>query len=181
MPLRKALAYSRFKKRAYTRRSTVKSKNYIKAIPHTKITKFIMGDINKFNNSKFPYVINLVSCEPIQIRDNAIEAARQYVHRQLEKNFKENFYFALTLYPHHVLRENKMLTGAGADRMQTGMTLSFGVPMGIAALVKAEGRIFTIAVSDENSARITRKILERVKAKMPGHKRVVVEKIQSQS
>ncbi len=177
MALRKALAYSRFKKVAYTRRSTVKSKNYIKAMPHTKITKFIMGDIRKFNENKFPYIVSLVSCEPVQIRDNAIEASRQFVHRQLEKHFKENFYFALNIYPHHVLRENKMITGAGADRMQTGMTLSFGAPIGIAAMVKAEGKIFTIAVSDENSARIARKILERVKAKMPGHKRVVVEKI----
>jgi large subunit ribosomal protein L10e len=179
MALRKALAYSRFKKVAYTRRSTVKSKNYIKAVPQSKITKFVMGDVHNFNDNKFPYVISLVSCEPIQIRDNAIEAARQFVHRQLEEHFKENFYFALSLYPHHVLRENKMLTGAGADRMQTGMTLSFGVPTSIAALVKAEGKIFTVAVSDENSARTARKILERVKAKMPGHKRVVVKKIES--
>ncbi len=177
MPLRKALAYSKFKKIAYTRHSTVKSKNYIKAIPHTKITKFIMGDVRRFNEKKFPYVICLVSCEPVFIRDNAIEAARQFVHRQLEKHFKENFYFALGIYPHHVLRENKMITGAGADRMQTGMTLSFGVPVGIAAMVKAEGKIFTIAVSDESSARTARKILERVKAKMPGNKKVVVEKI----
>lgn len=177
MALRKALAYSKFKKRPYTRRSNVKSKNYIKAVPHTKITKFIMGDIHKFDDNKFSYMVSLVSCEPVQIRDNAIEAARQFVHRQLEDTFKENFYFALSLYPHHVLRENKMLTGAGADRMQTGMTMSFGVPTGIAALVKTGGKIFTIAVSDENSARTVRKILERVKAKMPGHKKVVVEKI----
>jgi len=176
MALRKAAAYSKFKKRLYTRRSTVKNKNYIKAIPATKVTKFIMGDIHKFNENKFPYVISLVSCEAVFIRDNAIEAARQFVHRQLEKNFKENFYFALNFYPHHVLRENKMLTGAGADRMQTGMTLSFGVPVGIAACVKAGGRMFTIAVENENAARTARGILEKVKAKMPGHKKIIVEK-----
>ncbi|MFH0831439.1 MAG: 50S ribosomal protein L16 [archaeon] len=180
MALRKAAAYSKFYKRAYTRRSTVRNKNYIKTTPDSKVTKFIMGDVHKFENGKFPYVITLVCCEKmVFIRDNAIEAARQFVHRQLEKNFKENFYFSLNVYPHQVLRENKMLTGAGADRMQTGMTLSFGVPVGIAARVHEHGKIFTVAVSDENSARISRDILNKVKAKMPGHKKVVTEKKQS--
>jgi large subunit ribosomal protein L10e len=176
MTLRKATAYSKHREMPYTRRSTVKSKNYVKAIPQTKITKFIMGDIRKFNEKKFPYAIDLVSCEPVQIRDNAIEAARQFVHRMLEQQFKENYYFALSIYPHHVLRENKMLTGAGADRMQTGMTMSFGVPVGIAAQVRAGGKIFTVAISDENSVKIVRRIFEQVRSKMPGHKKIVVRK-----
>ena len=176
MALRKASAYSKFKKRAYTRKSNVRSKSYIKAIPLSKITKYIMGDIHKFNENRFPYVLYLISCEPVFIRDNAIEAARQFVHRQLEDAFKENFYFSVDVYPHQILRENKMLTGAGADRMQTGMSQSFGTPVGIAAMVHKDKKIFTVAVSDENSAKTARAAMEKVKAKMPGHKKVVVVK-----
>lgn len=167
MPLRKAASYSKHYKMSYTRRSTVKSKNYVKAIPGSKVTKHMMGDIKKYNEGKFPYLIRLITCEPVHIRDNAIESARQYIHRNLDEIFKGNYYLALGIYPHTVLRENKMLTGAGADRMQTGMTLSFGVPVGIAAYVKANEDIFTIAVANKNDIAVARKILKSTRAKLP--------------
>lgn len=174
MALRKASSYSKHYKKAYTRRSTVRSKNYIKAIPSSKVTKYMMGDIRKFNEGKFPYEIHMLSCEPIHIRDSAIEAARQFIHRNLDEQYKGNYYYALTLYPHVVLRENKMLTGAGADRMQTGMTLSFGVPVGIAAVVKENGNIFTVGVANKNDIPFVRKILKSVRAKLPCATKIVV-------
>ncbi len=167
MPLRKASSYSKHYKMAYTRRSTVKSKNYVKAIPASHITKYQMGDIRKFNEGKFPFIVELLSKEDIHIRDNAIEAARQHVHRELDNTFKGNYYFGLLLYPHTVLRENKMLTGAGADRMQTGMTLSFGVPVGIAAHVRAGHPIFRIGVQNQKDIAIVREILKDCRAKLP--------------
>ncbi len=177
MALRKASSYSKHYKMAYTRRSTVRSKNYIKAIPGNKITKYIMGDLKKFSENKFPFVIDLITCEPIHIRDNAIEAARQYIHRQLDDTFKRNYYLSLRIYPHTVLRENKMLTGAGADRMQTGMTLSFGAPVGIAANVKENGKIFTIAVMTKENVSFVRKVLKSCRAKLPCTTKIVVSSI----
>jgi len=61
-----------------------------------------------------------------------------------------NYYFRIKIYPHHILRENKMLTGAGADRMQTGMQKSFGKPVGRAAQVKKDQILFTTLVAKEN-------------------------------
>jgi large subunit ribosomal protein L10e len=177
MPLRKAMAYSKHRKKAYTRKSNVKSKSYVKAVPSTKIIKFLMGDVNKFNANKFNWIIELRSTELVQIRDNAIEASRQLIHRHLEKQLKGNYYFALSVYPHHVLRENKMLTGAGADRMQTGMSASFGSVVGIAAIVRPGGKIFTIAVSNENDARFVRKVLNKVRAKIPCHAKIIMKRI----
>ncbi len=167
MALRKASSYSKHRKMAYTRRSNVRGKNYVKAIPASHITKYLMGDIRKFNEGKFPFIVDLISKEDIMIRDNAVEAARQHVHRELDNTFKGDYYFALPLYPHHVLRENKMLTGAGADRMQTGMTLSFGVPVGIAAHIRANHNIFTVAVQNKRDIAIVREILKECRAKLP--------------
>ncbi len=46
-----------------------------------------------------------------------------------------NFYLKINVYPFHVIRENKMLAMAGADRLQQGMRLAFGVPSGRAARI----------------------------------------------
>src|SRR3989344_6313751 len=118
MALRKASAYSHRYARPYTRKSKKKGKNYIKMYPPSKIVKFDMGDISGYNNGKYQIKIRLVSTENVQIRDTALEAARQIITKAMEGNFGVNGFAAfLRVHPHHVLREHSMLTGAGADRM----------------------------------------------------------------
>ncbi|MBI5148722.1 50S ribosomal protein L16 [Candidatus Pacearchaeota archaeon] len=177
MALRKAASYSKHTKVAYTRKSSVKGKSYVKAIPACKIVKFTMGDIKKFNSGNFNYLIELKANEMITMRDNAIEAARQMIHRHLEDNLKGNYAFFVSCYPHHVLRENKMLTGAGADRMQTGMSQSFGVVMGIAARVRTGEAIFTIALSTEKDVSFVRNTLKKARAKLPCKTSINVTKL----
>lgn len=48
---------------------------------------------------------------------------------------KDAFHLRIRVHPFHVLRHNKMLTCAGADRLQTGMRGAFGKPMGTCARV----------------------------------------------
>jgi len=177
MGLRKALSYSKKYTRPYTRTSTKKSKSYIKTIPPQKIVRFKMGSIKDYEEGKLKYILRLVSGEKVLIRDNALESARQYVHKILEEKLLGQYYFEVRVFPHHILRENKMLTGAGADRMQTGMTLSFGVTTGRAAMVKAEQDVFLIAISNEKFRGIAVNALERIKAKLPCHTRLVIEKL----
>ena len=43
-------------------------------------------------------------------------------------------------FPHHVIRENALAAGAGADRLSTGMKHSFGKTIGTAARV-FEGKV----------------------------------------
>jgi large subunit ribosomal protein L10e len=57
---------------------------------------------------------------------------------------RANFHFKVRVYPHHVLRENKQATGAGADRVSEGMRLAFGKAVGTAARVASNQRIFTV-------------------------------------
>ena len=107
--------------RAYTRKSKFKAKGYIKAVPNSKLVRHDMGDSKK----DFKYQVHLLVREAIQIRHNALESSRQVVNRHLHKALGNNYFFKVRIHPHHVIRENKMLTGAGADRMSQGMQLSF--------------------------------------------------------
>ena len=169
MALRKASSYSKRKVGAFTRRSSVKKKAYIKTIPPKIITKFSMGNPDL---SKLKHQLTLVSCENAQLRQNAIESCRQYIHKELNEKFPGDFYFKIVPYPHHIQRENRMLTGAGADRMSTGMQLSFGVSMNNAAILKPESKIFFIALSNEKAVIFTREVLNKIKSKLPCKTRI---------
>lgn len=172
MALRKASAYSKMYARPYTRKSTKKAHNFIKTVPSQKIVRFKLGDIPKGEAGKFEFIIKLKTLDNVTIRDNALEAARQYITKQLDTLLPGQYYFRVMIYPHHILRENKMLTGAGADRMQTGMQLSFGKTIGRAAMIKAGGEIFQVHVSTLKATQIVRKILNIIRAKLPGSKTI---------
>jgi large subunit ribosomal protein L10e len=169
MALRKAGAYSKRYTRPFTRKSRVKSKSYIKVVPNTKVVKLRMGDVSGFDKGRFPTVMEISTKEQVQLRDTAIESVRQYLHRFMTEEIGKDYYFSVDVYPHHILRENKMITGAGADRMQTGMALSFGASIGRAALVKKNQRIMTVAVMNTKAEQYARKLLGACKAKLPFH------------
>jgi len=173
--LRKANAYSKRIVVPYTRKSKRKNKSFVKVVPASKIVKFTMGDEKMFKEGKLPYQLTVVSAENVQIRHNALEAFRQYVNKTLDKALLGRYLFKIYPYPHHIQRENKMLTGAGADRMQTGMSRAFGKSVGRAAILKPGTKMFFFAVNSENAVRIVRHALKEVKSKLPGHIKVIQE------
>lgn len=175
MGLRKATAYSKKTVVPFTRKSKKKKYSYVKVVPPSKIVKFSMGDQKGFKEGKFPYQLTVISSERVQIRHNSLEACRQYINKKLDTLLLGKYLFKILPYPHHIQRENKMLTGAGADRMQTGMALSFGKSVGRSAILKPGSRIFFFAVSNENATRIVRNILREIKPKMPGEIKVLQE------
>jgi hypothetical protein len=67
MALRKAAAYSKKRVRAYTRKSNVKKKSYIKTIPPQKIVKFKMGAVGDYNKGKLKQLIKVISKEKVLI------------------------------------------------------------------------------------------------------------------
>jgi len=98
-------------------------------------------------SKQFSVDVHLINQEACQIRHMAIEAARQAINRNLLKRIgRENYHFRVRAHPHHVLRENKMMAFAGADRMQDGMRRSFGKPADRAARVPAFSELFTVKV-----------------------------------
>jgi len=168
--LRKGHAYTRTVKRAYTRKSKFKKKGYVKAVPTSKIVKYDMGDLKK----EFPRRIHLISKQAIQLRHNALESARVMINRKINQHLGNNYKLKLRIYPHHVLRENKMLTGAGADRMQSGMQKAFGKAMGISAQVKKNQKIFTAYVEDE-AVEKTKAAMKAGISRLPQKYTIVVE------
>lgn len=165
--IRKASAYSKRYARPFTRKSKKRTKSFVKTVPFSKIVKFKMGDLKGFDAGKYPITLTVKSKEQVQIRDNAIEAIRQFMNRFLLLQVGKEFYLEVKPYPHHFLRENKMLTGAGADRMQTGMSRAYGKTMGRAALIKKDQTIFVVAVKNTKDEITARKLVHSVKSRMP--------------
>lgn len=160
--IRKFCAYRRTK-RPYTRISKFREKSFIRTNPTIKITKYEMGTPFK----KFDYRLSLLSKSTLQIRDNAIESARQTCNRLLETGLGiSGFFLKVRIYPHQVMRENPLASGAGADRFSTGMQKSFGKPIGNAAVVKKGKTIFEVRVNKNNLA-LAEKALKRANGKLP--------------
>ena len=173
--LRKATAYSKKKVVPFTRISKKRQKSYIKTVPHQKIVKFTMGREDLFNKGKLPYQLTVISEEKVQLRHNALEACRQYINKKIDKELGGQYVFRVIPFPHHIQRENKMLTGAGADRMQTGMQLSYGKSTGKAAILHPGSRIFFVGVPNEKAVIFARKVLKQIKSKLPGKTKILYE------
>lgn len=78
---------------------------------------------------EFPKCIHLVSWEKENVSSEALEAARVACNKYMVKFAgKDAFHLRVRIHPYHVLRINKMLSCAGADRLQTGMRGAFGKP-----------------------------------------------------
>jgi large subunit ribosomal protein L10e len=104
----------------------------------------MMGD----TKSQFEFKFSLVAQAPVQIRHNALEAARVAANKVLFDTLGETGYkIHLRVYPHIILRENRMIATAGADRLQEGMRRSFGKPSGRAARIKTGQSILDIYVN----------------------------------
>ena len=160
--LRKGVSYRRLE-RPYTRVSKFKKKSYIKTNYNTRITKFVMGDLK----NKFGFTLKLLSKQDLQIRENALESARLTSNRLLEKNMGQTGYFLrINKYPYHILRNNPIASGAGADRFSTGMKKSFGKPMGQAAQFKKGDAILEVGI-DKKNIELTKKALHRASLKIP--------------
>jgi large subunit ribosomal protein L10e len=175
MAMRRASAYSKMHVVPYTRGSKQKKRAYVKAIPPSKIVKFYMGSMKDYDAGKLPYVLTVITDEFCQIRQNAIEACRQFIHKKLGDELKEQYFFHIIPFTHHIQRENKMLTGAGADRMQKGMQLSFGKTIAKAAILKKNAPIFLIALPNPKAVSFARHAIKQVKSKLPCKTRILFE------
>ena len=161
----KAKNYRAVKGAAYTR------KEYVRGGQPPKITKFTMGD----TKSKFAYQALLIAKEAAQIRHNALEAARVASNKVLTDKLGNSYLLKIVPYPHMILRENKMIFGAHADRLQDGMRKAFGKPLGTAARVTSNQTIIEIGVN-ENGIEVAKEALKRGQNKLPITCRIEIEK-----
>merc|ERR1711991_123177 len=125
-----------------------------------------MGGARKADVGEFPYTIHMVSRELEQISSEALEAARIQANKYMAKNTNKLGFH---------LRINKMLSCAGADRLQTGMRQSYGKAYGTCARVRI-GQILMSLRCKENHQQHAHEALRRAKFKFPGRQVLVHSK-----
>ena len=164
MARKPASMYRDITQHAYTRRE------YTGGIPQSTLLQFETGTPQK----EFPVTLLLVTNERCQVRSQALEAGRIAANRHLEKHVgKNNFFFKVRCVPHHILRENKQATGAGADRVSQGMRRAFGTNVGTAARVMQDQPVFELRTNAEFGKRC-KEALRKAGMKMPAPCRIEV-------
>ncbi|MCC7574433.1 50S ribosomal protein L16 [Candidatus Woesearchaeota archaeon] len=159
--LMRAVAWRRLE-RPYTRKSKYRKKAFVRAVPNNKIVKYVMGNQKK----EYSYVLSLRSKSDIQLRHNALESARKTTNKLLEEKAPLNYKLRIKVYPHHVLRNNPLAAGAGADRMSTGMAHSFGKAVGLAARVRKGQAVLEVEVNKDKLS-VAKDALNRARKKFP--------------
>ena len=97
----------------------------------------------------------------------AIEAARVISNSTIRTAAgPQGYSLRIRVYPHHILRENKQATGAGADRVSQGMRCAFGKNVGTAARVKRGQAVVTIQTSASHFA-AAKNALRKANMKFP--------------
>lgn len=130
----------------------------------------------KASVEEFPMCVHLVSMERENLSSESLEAARICANKYISKFAgKDSFHLRVRVHPWHVLRINKMLSCAGADRLQTGMRGAFGKPCGKVARVEIGQILISIRTKDSFKAHAIES-LRRAKFKFPGKQRVIVSR-----
>ncbi|MEA4956281.1 50S ribosomal protein L16 [bioreactor metagenome] len=152
--------------RAYTRRE------YIRKIPGSKVVQFDMGNLT----DEFPVRVSLAVKNPTHISHNALEAARIASNRFMQRKAgRMGYHLKIRVFPHQIVRENPMATGAGADRVQNGMRKSFGKSISSEAIVKKNQKVIYIDTNKKNF-NDAKESLRRAAMKLPVSCRIVVDK-----
>jgi large subunit ribosomal protein L10e len=137
-------------------------REYVHGVPDAKIRMFTMG-----KNAEFDYEVQLIADEQVQISHLALEAARIAANRPLrEKMGKEGYFLRILVYPHHVVREHRMMSFAGADRLQDGMRRAFGKPFATCARIRRDQKLMSIGIYKKQLP-LAQRALQLAKMKFP--------------
>ena len=162
-----ARMYRQIKGQSYTRRK------YMGGVPHLRITNFETGN----KKMDFPVEMELLVNNACAIRHNSLEAARIAANRFIQRRAGAQGYFLkVRVYPHEVIRENKRVNVAQADRFQEGMKKAWGKPTYVAARVQALQPVI-IAEVDKEGLVHAKEALKRASAKFPSKCRIVVNEL----
>mmetsp|Transcript_9066 Transcript_9066/g.7982 ORF Transcript_9066/g.7982 Transcript_9066/m.7982 type:complete len:205 (+) Transcript_9066:148-762(+) len=143
---------------------------YNRGVPDARIRIYDAGR-KKARAEDFSGCVHMVSLEKEQITSEALEAARIACNKYLIKKMgKDGFHLRCRVHPWHVLRINKMLSCAGADRLQTGMRGAFGKPQGKACRVKINQILYSVRCARKNVPHAM-EAFRRGKFKFPGRQK----------
>ncbi|CAN1748898.1 60S ribosomal protein L10 [Linum perenne] len=169
MGRRPARCYRQIKNKPYPK------SRFCRGVPDPKIRIYDVG-MKKKGVDEFPFCVHLVSWEKENVSSEALEAARIACNKYMTKSAgKDAFHLRVRVHPFHVLRINKMLSCAGADRLQTGMRGAFGKPQGVCARVAIGQVLLSVRCKDSNSQH-AQEALRRAKFKFPGRQKIIVSR-----
>ena len=159
----------------YCKNKPYPKSRFCRGVPDPKIRIFDLGR-KKAKVDEFPLCVHMISDEYEQLSSEALEAARICCNKYLVKHCgKDSFHIRIRLHPFHVIRINKMLSCAGADRLQTGMRGAFGKPQGTVARVNIGQPIMSVRAKEGHKAQVI-EALRRAKFKFPGRQKILVSK-----
>ena len=157
----------------YCKNKPYPKSRFCRGVPDPKIRIFDCGK-KKYDVDEFPLAVHMVSDEYEQVSGEALEAARVAANKcMIGLAGKEAFHLRVRPHPFNVLRINKMLSCAGADRLQTGMRGAFGKPYGTAARVDI-GQVLLSIRTREDKGDAACEALRRAKCKIPGRQKIHV-------
>jgi len=159
----------------YCKNKPYPKSRFCRGVPDPKIRIYDLGR-KRAGVDEFPLCIHMVSNELEQLSAEALEAARICANKYMVKFMgKDAFHMRLRVHPFHVVRINKMLSCAGADRLQTGMRGAFGKAHGTVARVKIGQILLSVRSHDKHKADVI-EALRRSKFKFPGRQKIYVSK-----
>merc|ERR1712011_39114 len=159
----------------YCKNKPYPKSRFNRGVPDPKIRIFDLGR-KKAGVEDFPLCVHLVPDEYEQLSSEALEAGRICANKYLVKTVgKDSFHIRMRVHPFHVVRINKMLSCAGADRLQTGMRGAYGKPQGLVARVRIGQPLMSIRVRDHHEAHAY-EALRRAKFKFPGRQKIFTSK-----
>lgn len=160
----------------YCKNKPYPKSRYNRGVMDPKVRIFDLGR-KRASVDEFPLCVHLISNEYEQLSSEALEAGRICANKYLSKiGGKDSFHMRIRVHPFHVIRINKMLSCAGADRLQTGMRGAFGKPAGLVARVNIGQIIFSIRSKESNRATVV-EALRRSMYKFPGRQKIVVSRL----
>jgi large subunit ribosomal protein L10e len=159
----------------YQKNKPYPKSRFNRGVPDPKL-RFYDNGKKKAGWDVYPCCVHLVSKEKEQITSEALEAARIAAKKQMDvRAGKESYHFRVRVHPWHVVRINKMLSCAGADRLQTGMRHAYGKALCKAARVNIGDILLSIRTKPE-FVHIAELALRRSKDKFPGRQMVFVSR-----
>jgi len=159
----------------YCKNKPFPKSRFNRGVPDPKLRIYDLGR-KRAGVNEFPLCVHMISNEYEQLSSEALEAARICANKYLVKIAgKENFHLRIRAHPYHVVRINKMLTVAGADRLQTGMRGAWGKPAGIVARVSIGQILLSVRTLDRHRHTAI-EALRRSVYKFPGRQKIVVSK-----
>jgi large subunit ribosomal protein L10e len=159
----------------YIKNKPYPKSRFCRGVPDPKIRIYDLGR-KRATVDEFPTCVHMISNEREHLSSEALEAARICANKYMVKNCgKDGFHMRIRKHPYHVVRINKMLSCAGADRLQTGMRGAFGKPQGLVARVGLNDILISIRVRDQHEAHAL-EAFRRAKFKFPGRQFIVTSR-----